>query len=305
MKIIYALEDYPKDAQSAAVTIGNFDGVHLGHQKVLQRVKESGGPAVAITFSNHPSEVLRPQDSVSYLCTLEHKIALLEEAGIDTLILLTFTKAFGEQTAKEFLEQLQVAIPFTHLILGHNATFGKGRQGDRAHVEVLAENVPFTVEYIDAYTTKSGAEVSSSKIRERIAAGDLKGTQELLGRPYSVRSRVVPGQGIGKEIGFSTANIDVSGLCLPPHGVYAVTVLFEGMRRPAIANLGTAPTVRDQSSPPLLEVHLLGYSGEPLTDQTLEVIFGSYLRPEKKFDSIEALKEQIEQDVVSLTKYRN
>lgn len=305
MKIIHSFEDYPKNTRPAAVTIGNFDGVHLGHQKVLQRVKEIGGPAVAITFSNHPSEVLRPQDPISYLCTLEHKITLLEEAGINMLILLTFTQAFSEQTAKEFIEKLQATIPLSHLILGHNATFGKGRQGDRAHVETLAQNAPFTVKYVDAYTTERSAEVSSSKIRERITTGDLEGTKELLGRPYSIRSQVIPGRGVGKEIGYSTANIDVSSLCLPPHGVYAVTVLFEGEPRPAIANLGTAPTVRDETSPPLLEVHILGYSGPPLTGQTLEVIFGSYLRPEKKFDSIEALKEQIEQDIVSLTKCRN
>lgn len=298
MKIIRSLTDIEDIQVPVALTIGNFDGIHLGHQTVINKLKAVAKsdkiPSTLITFENHPAEILRPGQTILRLCTLKHRLKLLEEARIDVTVLLTFTQELAEQTAEAFIDTLQNAIPFSHLVLGHDARVGKDRQGDRHKIIELAKHHHFSVEYLEPFTYQ-GLPVSSSKIRETIQKGDFDLAEKLLGRKYSIYSMVKTGLGHGKKIGFPTANIDVSGLALPLYGVYAVKLVTNGNSFPGVANLGIAPTIR-QENKPILEVHLFN-SQEELYGKNVEVVFYKYLRPEMKFDSIDNLKKQIATDV--------
>lgn len=298
MKIFCDLREPEPIQDPLVVTIGNFDGVHLGHQLVLKKVAEAkdrmNGKSLAITFSNHPSEVLNPEKPLFKICTLNHRIKLLKESGIDILLLLTFTKEFSQQSAEEFLKRIREKYSFSHLILGHDAAFGKDRKGDRQQIQNLAKAFHFHVEYLDSFSL-DGVTISSSKIRELISEGDFTKLQKFLGRPYSIYSKVISGKGKGKTIGFPTANIEVNDLCLPPYGVYAVKLINSEQIFKGVANLGVAPTIRHESNP-LLEVHLFEHH-EDLYNKNVEVIFSNYLRPEKKFSGLEELKNQIHNDI--------
>jgi len=274
MQTFQSFETVSPKSKPVALTIGTFDGVHLGHQAVLRRLKEvaaeNHGGCAAVTFENHPSEILRPQHAVKSLCTLPHKIRLIEQQGIDYLLLLSFSKALAHLTAEEFIGRIRPFYNFSHLILGHDATFGRDRHGDFATIKKIADGQNFTVEYLPQ-TKVDEVTVSSSRIRTQLEHGDFHSVNKQLGRRYSIYSRVVPGSQNGRAIGFPTANINVQGLCLPPLGVYAVNLLHEGQRYPAVANLGTGPTLKNTSKP-LLEVHIFNYHNV-LYDAEVEVEF--------------------------------
>lgn len=297
MRIIKNLNEKLPSKQSVVLTIGNFDGVHRGHMAVLNRTKELSnqvkGQTTVLTFENHPTQILRPSEHVKLICSLPHKIQLLEKFGIDNLILLPFTKEFSQHTAEEFLRSVSDCMPFTHLILGHDATLGKDRKGDRRLVEETAKSMGFQVEYLEPYRM-AGSIVSSSEIRRLINHGQLPQVETLLGRKYSIYGPVIIGKSAGKTIGFPTANIDVGELCVPVFGVYAVHLLHDGKVYDAIANLGVAPTVRKDLRP-ILEVHLLDKQLD-LYDHYVEVIFYDYIRSERKFADLNQLREQIEFD---------
>ena len=273
-----------------ALTIGNFDGVHLGHQAVLKRLKASAPHTVVYTFSNHPAEVLHDAP-IMRLTTLTHRLALLENIGIDHVILATFTPDFAQQSAQTFLSSLKKQIPFSHLILGHDAVIGHDRKRD---LQALSLPLAFSLEYLPPITLNSQV-VSSSAIRKHIQIGELAQASSLLGRPYSIAAVVQPGHGKGREIGFHTANLPVEQLALPPFGVYAVQVKLHGQLLPAVANLGRAPTIHT-SRPPCLEVHLIN-DNRDLYGQQLEVVFQKFIRPEKRFESLSALQAQIHHDI--------
>lgn len=273
-----------------ALSIGNFDGVHLGHQALLKRLKASAPYSVVFTFSNHPAEVLHGA-SIKRLTSVEHRLALLQKLGIDEVILTTFTHDFAAQSAESFLTALKQQIPFSHLILGHDARIGHDRKRD---LQELCGPLAFSLEYLPPITYQ-GQVVSSSAIRKAILAGDLDQASALLGRPYSIVATVQPGQGKGREIGFRTANLPVEGLALPPYGVYSVVALLGNDRMPAIANLGCAPTLH-AARPPCLEIHLINQTRD-LYGQQLEIIFQKFIRPEKHFTDISALQAQIQQDI--------
>ncbi|CUI16979.1 putative riboflavin kinase/FMN adenylyltransferase [Candidatus Protochlamydia naegleriophila] len=298
MHLYHQLEEFKDQKTPVVLTIGNFDGVHLGHLAVLQRsqavAKRVEAHTVVITFSNHPSEVLRPEDPTLLLCTLPHKIALLEANQVDHLMLLPFTRYLALHSAASFVERVRQFIPFSHLILGHDATLGRDRQGNRDVMQSLAEAWGFEVYYLEEYRYE-GLPVSSTRIRQLVQKGEFDQAEVLLGRPYSIYSGISTGLGKGRQIGYPTANIPVKGLCLPPQGVYVVEVNKDGKIYQGIANLGVAPTVR-QDGVPLLEVHILAENVE-LSEHPIEVIFLKFIRPERKFDGLEALREQIKQDV--------
>lgn len=298
MKTHYALPAKPQ--KPVVLTIGNFDGVHRGHQKVLKALCEYGNrlglPANAITFSNHPATVLNPGSAPLLLCTREHKEQLLKEAGIESLYMIPFTKELSEQTPEEFIDKLLSVMPFKALVLGSDATIGKGREGTQEVLSQLAKKFGFSLEYI-ADETIDGRRISSRGIRECIQKGSLEEASKMLGRPYSILGHVVRGGGRGAQIGFHTANITVDGLCLPPLGVYAVIAHVEGKSYPGVANLGRAPTVKNVPTP-VLEVHIFDKHLD-LYDSPVEVEFRNYLRPEQKFDSIESLKQQISHDIAA------
>lgn len=303
MQIVTSLEDakalhIQKNLSPVVLTIGNFEGVHLGHQALLKHVVElanhSGKTSTVVTFSNHPSQILRPVQQTNLLTTTDHKLELLENLGIDLVLLLPFTIEFSEQTAEQFLVNISAALPFYSLILGSDAHIGKNREGDRSTIAALATKMGFILDYFEDLNY-DGLRISSSRIRNNIEKGDLNGAAKLLGRPYSIYGKVLHGSGRGAEIGFPTANIAVNKLCLPPKGVYAVVLKVKGEQHLGVANLGNAPTLH-QERQPMLEVYLFDKTIN-LYGESIEVIVHHYLRPEKHFESIDALKSQISQDV--------
>lgn len=301
MKILNHIHEISCGDKPAVFTIGNFDGLHLGHQALISRLitkaRKREGLSYLLTFQNHPSTILKPSFKVLNLITSEHKIKLLEELGVDNLILIPFTVEFSEQTAQLFLENFHHHLKFTDLILGYDAVVGKARQGDRSTLEEIAKKLNFQVEYLSPIYIE-GTPVSSSQIRKMLQEGNLKEAEKLLGRPYSIYTEVIFGNSQGQRIGFPTANLKVDGLCLPPLGVYAVKVRFEGQEIIGAANLGIAPSLRNDGTP-LLEVHLLDNSSN-LYGKKIEVIFQKFLRKEIKFESLTALKAQIAKDVADI-----
>ena len=296
MKIIRDLTHFKPDFQPISLTIGSFDGVHLGHQFLLNQVtelaKKKHGESIVVTFENHPRAFLAKNHQSIY--TLSHKLHLLEEMEVDNIVLFKFNEEFKEQSAEKFLRLLHESIPFSNLILGHDSKLGKDRQGTEEIVNAMSKNLGFDINYLEPLEVNNQA-ISSTLIRSFIQNGDLTSVEKLLGRKYSIRNQVIKGTAQGKQLGFPTANLDVSELALPPFGVYAVLVQFDNRLEKAVANLGFAPTMR-QDNIPVLEIHLLE-SQEDLYGKDLNVIFYDYLRAEKRFSTIQELQAQIARDV--------
>ncbi len=290
--------------QTAVLTIGNFDGVHLGHQALLKRVTDlaaiRGIESAVLTFSNHPTVVLKPDAPVIPICTPIHKEALIKSFGIQHIYKIPFTPELSQKTAREFIQELQLEIYFPDLILGHDAVFGKGRMGDRSVIETLGRELNFHADYQPAIC-HDNIPVSSSAIRRCLKEGNLEKVNDLLGRKYSILQKVSKGLGLAKQLGYPTYNFDVSSLCLPPLGIYIVGLIAQGQHHPAVASLGIAPTIRNDLRP-ILEVHLLGNANlDP--SQPMETVFYQYLRPEAKFDTLELLSSQIGKDVIAAKGY--
>jgi riboflavin kinase / FMN adenylyltransferase len=300
MRLVYSLGEIDKSVLPIFLTIGNFDGLHLGHQAVLehviQKAKQQQTLTSVLTFSNHPSTILSPMNPIPLLCSTEHKIQLLEQASIDLVILLPFTKEFSEQAPDIFLRKVKQSLPFQTLILGSDAHIGKNREGNQSTLKALAQTLGFTLEYFPDFT-KNDRRISSSLIREQIQKGQLKQAEFFLGRPYSIYGSVLTGNGRGASLGFPTANLAVEGLCLPPFGVYAVSLLLNDQTFRGIANLGLAPTVRPEGDP-ILEVHLFNRQID-LYGKMVDVRFHEFIRPEKRFQDVEDLRKQIAQDILS------
>lgn len=296
MKIIRDITHFKPNIQPISLTIGSFDGVHLGHQFLLNQVtalaKKKHGESIVVTFENHP-RVLLAKNHLS-ICTLPHKLHLLEKMGVDNVVLFKFNEEFKEQSAINFLKLLHASIPFTNLILGHDSKLGKDREGTEEIVNATAKALGFNIDYLEPLEVNHQP-ISSTLIRSFIQKGDLKSVEKLLGRKYSIQNQVIRGTSKGKELGFPTANLDVSELALPPFGVYAVLAQFENRLEKAVANLGFAPTMR-QNNIPVLEIHLLE-SQEDLYGKDLNVIFYEYLRPENRFSTIQELQAQIALDI--------
>jgi riboflavin kinase / FMN adenylyltransferase len=299
MKIHYSLEHKElEQPSSATLTIGTFDGIHLGHQKVIRKVVEEasrmGGKAAVITFQNHPLEMLHPEKNIKQICTPDHKTKLLKNLGVDILYLLNFTKTFSEQDPEAFLNAISRNLKIKKLILGYDAKIGKGREGDKRRILELSQKMDFEAIYLDPFMIEDKP-VSSSLIRDAIRNGEQQKVQKLLGRRYSILGKVISGQRLGSKLGFPTANLDVSKLCLPPFGVYAVETEVERKRCHGIANLGLAPTIRE-SSIPILETYLFEDPGD-LYGRTMEVYFEEFLRPEIKFQTEKELRDEIARDI--------
>jgi riboflavin kinase / FMN adenylyltransferase len=281
------------------VTIGNFDGVHLGHRailgRVLRRARELEAQAVAITFDPHPLKVLRPEMSLPLLTTCDQKLALLAATGLDAVVVLPFTQDLAALPPRDFVrqyfcERLQVR----EVVVGHDYRFGRGREGNIDLLKEMGQQYGFTVQVVWAVEA-DGAVVSSSLIRALLRLGKVSEAARLLGRSYGVVGQVVRGKGRGgKLLGVPTANLRPANELLPASGIYAVRVRRGGATIPGVANIGTCPTFDNQELS--LEVHLLEFSGE-LYGENLEVHFVSRLREERRFASIEALAAQIHADI--------
>ncbi len=299
MKVHHSLENIPA-IKKPVLTIGTFDGVHLGHQSILSHLKNTaqkiGGETVVFTFHPHPRIALTPDDhGLEMIQELEDRIKKLEASGIDHLILFPFTKEFSRLSATEFVRNILVNQLHIHtLTIGYNHHFGRNREGSIELLNELAPVYGFFVDEIPAFV-ESEKSVSSTKIREAISAGDVKQAQAFLGEVYHFSGIVVEGDKIGNKIGFPTANINVSKLQLiPKKGVFAVKVKFNGQIMEGMMNIGNRPTISENGER-RVEIHLFDFS-ENLYGKNLVVYLIDRVREEKNFQSIEALTEQLKQD---------
>lgn len=282
----------------SVVSVGVFDGVHLGHQRLLHELvemaSELGGVPTVVTFSNHPDAVLHGEAPPA-LVSVPHRLRLLRRAGVERVLMLAFDDGVRDMTPEYFSEQVLVkGLRACGLLLGYDSAMGKDRAGTPACFAELGVEHGFTVREAQPFTV-DGQPVSSTLIREAIAGGDLDKAHRLLGRWPSSFGEVVRGEGRGRDIGFPTANVVPQTPVLPPNGVYAAQVLLAGETWPAVANLGHRPTFTDDDTP-TLEVHLLDFEGD-LYGQTLEICFLAHLRDEQRFSDVDALATQIHADI--------
>jgi riboflavin kinase/FMN adenylyltransferase len=287
----------PRDC---VVAIGNFDGVHLGHRRLLalarERADARGGTAAVLTFDPHPARVLAPHLAPPLLCTPRRKRELLAEAGVDLLVLEPFTPALAALEPEEFVDRILVAgLGAIEVVVGYDFTYGRQRRGTTETLRATGASRGFAVHVVPQVTV-SGLVVSSTKIREFLLEGNVAGARLLLGRDYDVDGQVVRGAGRGQSLGVPTANVIVEGDVLPRPGIYAVWARVDGGERLAgAASLGTNPTFTP-GAPLSLEVHLLDFSGD-LYGRHLRVSFHARLRDEERYPSVQALIAQIRKDI--------
>ncbi|MGB8465115.1 MAG: bifunctional riboflavin kinase/FAD synthetase [Terrimicrobiaceae bacterium] len=300
MKVFHSLSELSEIPGPLCVAIGVFDGVHLGHQALLRRAMNEAarmrGSALVLTFHPHPARVLRPDSAPRLLTSTPHKVRLIEELGCPYLLQATFDMAFAAQPPEVFVEQLVRSAGSLRMIcVGHNWAFGKGRSGNVTLLTALGGRFGFETVEIEPVEI-DGELVSSTRIRKAVEEGDFETARRLLGRDYTILGTVRPGAGLGRGIGFPTANLSAHNEQFPPNGVYAVRVSVSSRWLEGVANVGVRPTVGGAAER-LLEVHIFDYSGD-CYGQDLEVKFERFLRPEVRFSSIEELRAQIARDAI-------
>lgn len=301
MRILHAANELGQGPRKVCLAIGFFDGVHLGHQQILRQTltdaRQHNGLAVVITFDQHPNTVVAPHRVPPLIYSLPKKLRVIESLGTDALLLIHFDKVFSRLSAEEFIRTLTREFAPTRCIcVGANFLFGHRRTGNVDLLRALGKELGFTVHGL-ASVSLDGKAVSSTRIRERILAGDLDAVSQMLGRSYALCGKVVHGEGLGRQLGFPTANIDCARLALPPGGVYAVQVQVEGRTYPGVLNIGTRPTIQQPVPQLRVEAHLLDFSGD-LYDQEVEIAFVEKLRDEQKFASTLELRAQIARDIL-------
>lgn len=288
----------PVQPGRTALAIGNFDGVHAGHQAILRRViesaRESRAVATAVTFDPHPLKVLRPEHAPALLSTLEQRLEWMEELGLEAALVLPFTKELAAVTAEEFVERILAGVlNAERIFVGDNFRFGHRHAGDVALLQRLAEKFHYAVEIVGP-VAMGGEIVSSTSVRRAVKAGRMDEAARLLGRPFSLTGRVVHGTGRGKREVVPTLNMEQEQEVLPARGVYATETRIEDGWHRSATNVGVRPTF--DSGPMTVESNLLDFAGS-VTVERMEVRFWKWLRGEKKFASAEELKEQIGKDV--------
>ena len=286
----------------AVVTIGTFDGVHLGHQAIFAKMKSLaqsvGGQTVVVTFDPHPRQVLNIDSSnLRFLCTPEEKLKKFEEFGIDNVVIINFTKEFSRTPSEVFIKDYILDnIKPAYIVVGYDHHFGKNRMGDFEQLNDLKKRYNFQVERVAAQDIDNIA-ISSTKIRNALAVGNVKSANRLLGYTYSITAEVVVGNKIGRTLGFPTANLELPReYMLLNGGVYACLVDYDGQRFKAMANIGHRPTIGDRSEDnPIIEVNLFDFDGD-LYGKQIRVSFIDRIRDEEKFEGLVELKSQLEQD---------
>ena len=307
MELLYDKRDRLPDSVSVATTIGVFDGVHLGHQKVLQMVRSTadrlGVASAVVTFDTHPAYVVRPENAPKILTTLEQKVELIEARGLDYMYVIHFDEARAATRPEEFIEQVFLdALHARAIVVGEDFHFGKGRSGNVAELTRLGDEWDFEVVPLELirHSRQAREPVSSTKIRRALAGGDVARAAAMLGRPYEVRGVVERGDQRGHTVGFPTANVPVPKfMAWPADAVYAGwCTLDDGSRHGCAINIGRRPTFYEHAEQSLLEAHLIDYDGD-LYEREVRVAFVEFLRSERKFDGIEQLREQLSEDVAS------
>jgi riboflavin kinase/FMN adenylyltransferase len=300
VRLLRSLDNLPDDLRRGAVAIGNFDGVHRGHAKLVERLlakaREVSGPAVVFTFDPHPVRLLRPGDAPPPLTWTDRKAQLLDELGVTAVIAYPTDEALLQLTPEGFFERIvRQQLQARGMVEGPNFFFGRGRAGNIETLAELCKTANVSLEIVPPI--KVGSEfVSSSRVRAAVAAGDVDQARQLLTRPYRVRGMVTHGAGRGSKIGFPTANIEAIDTLLPGQGVYAAQAIATAGNWPAAVNIGPNPTFGEHAQK--VEVHLIDFTGS-LYGQPLEVDFLSRLRSIQPFESVEALKAQLAQDVAA------
>lgn len=282
------------------VTIGSFDGVHLGHQAIIRKLVEDShaqsSACVVVTFFPHPAKALRQLPGPYYLSTPEEKDEILASLGVDSLLTLHFDRVTAAMSAEAFIRMLHDQLKFTCLLIGHDFRLGANRSGDFESLSRLGQQIGYCVHAIQP-VQKSSQPVSSSRIRELLLSGDVHNVRALLGKPYAIQGTIVHGDGRGKHIGLPTANLQVwSEKLLPESGVYAARALIAGKQLNGVVNIGRRPTFYTQPVQQTTEVHLLDFSAG-IYGQEMRLFFIERIRHEKKFDSAQDLMVQIHQDI--------
>ena len=300
MELIRGLHNIRERHKGCVATIGAFDGVHLGHQAVLARLKDKAKalklPSLVITLEPLPREYFAPKESPARLMSFREKAKAMEAQGIDRLLRIHFDKTLSEVSAEDFITGIfckQLAIKY--MIVGDDLRFGHERRGDFSLLERMGKALGFDVAATDTLNI-SGERASSTRIRQTLEQADFKLAEQLLGRPYSISGKVIYGKQLGRQLGAPTANLMLHRIKAAMSGVYAVKVDLEGETLKGVANVGTRPTV-DDGLEAILEVHLLNFSRN-IYGKHLNVVFLEKLREEKKFDSLDALKAAIHQDIL-------
>ena len=300
MRILRSIPELAQIPGPVFLAIGVFDGVHRGHQAVIstaaRHAEEAGGTAVVVTFDPHPAKILRPQESPRLLTATQHKIELIRALGVSHLLVLEFDREFAATAPADFVRQLvSAARPLREICVGQEWSFGKSRAGNLALLKELGAELDFNVVGVEPVTSE-GAIVSSTAIRKAVEAGDFKNAARMLGRDYTILGTVEEGKHLGRSLGFPTANLSAHSEQFPPNGVYAAEGLLEGKSMRGVVNLGVRPTIESDLPQRVLEFHVFDLD-QDLYGKDIELRFLKYLRPEQKFESLPALREQIARDV--------
>ena len=301
VETIFGIDRLSRRLVNPVVTLGNFDGLHLGHQKIFERVKTEasrmGGESVVITFEPHPLKVLSPKSCPPFLTPFRRKILLIEQSGMDVLLCIEFTKTFSEISPSDFVKNILVEkVGAQKVIVGFNYHFGKNKKGNPQILKQIGSLFNLQVEIIDSLIIE-GTTVSSSKIRELIKNGQVEKASKLLGRHYSILGKVIEGAKRGHLLGFPTANLEISEELTPLPGVYAVEVLWKRQSFKGVANVGWNPTFQTEGEGKISsEVYILDFN-EDIYGEEIQIDFVRRIRDEARFDSIAQLITQIQKDI--------
>jgi len=304
MKVFHGIEN-AGIARSTVLTLGVFDGLHIGHQRIMQtvvdRAKRVNAVPTAITFDPHPRAVLHPESAPPLLQTLDQRLANLEYLGIEQTIVIAFDAEFASQPAEIFLRDVVAErLQAKEVYLGEGFAFGKGRGGNIALLRTMAGELGFVADEVDEVALR-GRRVSSSAIRELLADGRINLARRMLGRPYGVEGVIIRGDRRGHTIGFPTANLKPQNRVIPEYGVYATATLIDGVWKKSITNIGVRPTFESDSAPSI-ETFVFDFDGD-LYGDVLRVRFLHRIRDERKFNGIDELKAQIERDTQTARNY--
>jgi riboflavin kinase/FMN adenylyltransferase len=305
LKVHYNFDNYK--VQKPVITVGAFDGVHKGHVEILNLVRnyalKINGESVVVTFWPHPRLVLNHDESIRLLNTLDEKLSLFANAGIDHVVVIPFTEEFSELSSNQFIEEIMVKkLNVNHLIVGFNHHFGKGREGNFETMKEYAGHFGFTIEKLDAQMVEN-EKVSSTLIRKALNEGDIELANKCLGYHYSITGKVLEGKKIGRTIGFPTANVLINEAfkLVPKVGVYAVIVSVDDRQYPGMLNIGYNPTIDSSNVKLSIEVHLINFA-DNLYDKEITLIFQKRVRDEIKFEGLDHLKKQLNADKAEIMK---
>jgi riboflavin kinase/FMN adenylyltransferase len=302
MHLIHSGSELNRGAKTVCVAIGVFDGVHLGHEQVIRQMvadaRQQEALSLVITFDRHPNVIVAPDKVPPLIYSLPQKLRAVAALRVDATLLIHFDEPFSRQSGEQFIRSLVHDFGRIHSIcVGSTFTFGHKRSGNVAVLQKLGHELDFIVHGLAAVSL-DGEVVSSTRIREAIRNGKLDLASQMLGRSYSLAGLIISGDQLGRQIGFPTANIDASGLILPPTGVYAVHATVQNKVHRAVLNIGFRPTLGSDTPQLRVEAHLFNFS-EDIYGQEVELTFVQKIREERKFPSLEALQQQIAQDIVA------